>query len=297
MTVRPFLATVPPCHEGSHLVVVGDTQRTSLLEAWREKNDAERASILREIGAERPDLVAFTGDLVFDGAADGHWREFDELARPIHDLPVVVAFGNHEYWEGRQPAERQVFARFPLAMGRHWYTVAFGPVRLVVVDSNEDELRDDEKAAQRGFYDRALEDADADPTVRGVLVLMHHPPYTNSTVTGDEAHVQRDFVPSFLRAKKTIGFLTGHVHSYERFARGGKMFVVSGGGGGPRAELAMGAARRHPDDLFDGPSLRDFHFTVYTVRAGALDAEVRAVPKGGAVFRTMDRFTLPFPAP
>jgi hypothetical protein len=167
-------------------------------------------------------------------------------------------------------------------------------VRLVFLDSNIDELPAAAWEAQRVWYEKTLADFDRDPEVRGVLVLLHHPPYTNSTVTSDEPQVQRTVVPPLLHAKKTLGLVSGHVHNYERFLRDGKMFLVSGGGGGPRAQLAEGSDRRHPDDLFMGPPIRSFHFTVFTVTADGLAAEVMGLPKGGTRVTPMDRFTLPF---
>jgi 3',5'-cyclic AMP phosphodiesterase CpdA len=272
-------------------------QRTGSVEVWREQNDPERAIVRDGIAEAAPDLLAFTGDLVFDGGSDAEWALLDGLLDPIRarGVPAITAFGNHEYWRGRAPAEANVFARFPIARRRHWYTVSFGPVRLVVVDSNERELRA-EWDAQRAWYESTLDAADADRATRGVLVLMHHPPYTNSTVTSDEEHVQRTFVPAFAHARKTLAMLSGHVHSYERYARDGKTYVVSGGGGGPRAALLVGDARRHKDDLFAGPALREFHFTIYTPTDEGLDAVVRSVPKGGRALHTMDRFLLAWPA-
>lgn len=284
-------------HEGARLLVAGDVQRTSKFETLREKNDPERRRILEGIGEAEPDLVAFTGDLVFDGGSDDHWTELDDLLTPIRSrhIPVITAFGNHEYWVGRKRAEKNVFGRFPVLERKHWYTVAFGPLLLVVLDSNETRLGKTEWEAQKKWYEETLDAADASGDTRGVLVLLHHPPFTNSTVTGDEMHVQRAFLPAFLRAKKTLAMLCGHVHNYERFAVGGKMLVVSGGGGGPRHRLATGGGRRHPDDLFAGPPIRDFNFTIYTVHETGLDAEVRGLPKGGHDFYSMDRFELPFP--
>jgi 3',5'-cyclic AMP phosphodiesterase CpdA len=294
---EPMTAPMPVFHDGARLVVVGDVQRTSPLEAWREQNDPERAIVVAGIAETAPDLLAVTGDLVFDGGSDEEWSRLDALLGPIRarGVPAITAFGNHEYWRGRAAGEENVFARFPIVARRHFYTVAFGPLRLVVLDSNARELGADWDA-QRAWYEATLAAADADATTRGVFVLMHHPPYTNSTVTGDEDQVQRAFVPAFLAAKKTLAMLCGHVHNYERFARGGKMFVVSGGGGGPRAKLATGEARRHPDDLVQGPPLRDFHFTIYTPNERGVDAEVRGVPKGGSALASIDRFALPWPS-
>lgn len=73
------------------------------------------------------------------------------------------------------------------------------------------------------------------------------------------------------------------------------MFVVSGGGGGPRAKLATGSDRRHPDDLFDGPALRDFNFTVYTLSSQGIDAQVMGLAKGNEEVRVMDRFFVRWP--
>jgi hypothetical protein len=294
--IAPHTAVWGTVREGATFVVLGDVQRTSKLEFWREDNTPERRTILEAVANVGANLVVFTGDLVFDGGGEDHWTEFDALSAPIRarGVSATTAFGNHEYWAGRASAERNVFARFPALSQRHWSTFMVGPVRMVVLDSNQDALTPAEWETQRTFLADTLAAADHDDATRGVLVLLHHPPFTNSTVTGDEEHVKRAFLPSFARSQKTLAMLAGHVHSYERFRSGGKMFVVSGGGGGPRAKLATGPDRRHPDDLFDGPALRDFHFTIYTVNETGLSAEVRGLAKGSHDTYAMDRFELPF---
>jgi calcineurin-like phosphoesterase family protein len=295
---RPFADHVGALSDPPRLIVVGDLQRTSYLEFWREQNDPERKRIVGAIEASGPDLLAITGDCVFDGGSDGQWGAFDALVADLHEkhVPAIAAFGNHEYWQAkRTAAEAHFFPRFPMDHGRHWFDVAFGPLRLVVLDANEDQLSGDEQRAQRDWYEVDLRRFDLDPTVRGVLVLFHEPPYSNSTVTGDDLEVQRDFVPAFLAATKTLAMLNGHVHSYERFLRGGKMFVVSGGGGGPRHDLETGASRRHRDDLFCGPPRRDFHFTIYDLTSTSIEATVMGLPKGGTELYVMDRFALPWP--
>ena len=292
---RPFPAELPPFTPGSQFIAAGDLQRTPFFER-RESNDAERVRLVQAIAAARPSFVAFTGDLVDEGSSASDWSDFDRLTAPIRDagIPAIVAIGNHEYERSRE-GEQHVLARFPAMKGRHHDVVDRGPLRLVLLDSNDLVLSKEEWAEQRRWYDETLARLDADGAVRGVMVLLHHEPFTNSTMTADEGQVQRDFLPGFLAAKKTLAMLSGHVHSYERFTRQGKTFVVSGGGGGPRITLAVGSARRHPDDLFDGPPVRDFHFIVYTIGDGSVEAEVRSLPKGGTAFSTMDRFSLPYP--
>ncbi|MEP7119304.1 MAG: metallophosphoesterase [Byssovorax sp.] len=292
---RVFSGKIEPFHQGGRFAVVGDLQRTSWLEFWRESNDAEREVVAHALAAARPALLAITGDLVFDGSSAKQWAELDATAAPIRDagIPVFAALGNHEYWGGTA-GQAHFFERLPHLENKHYYAVAYGPVRLVFLDSNIGEVTPAAWEAQRVWYEDTLAKLDADPEVRGVLVLLHHPAYTNSTVTSDEPFVQQVIVPPLVRAKKTLALLSGHVHSYERFAREGKMFVVSGGGGGPRARLAEGVDRRHPDDLFVGPPIRNFNFTVYTVTATGVAAEVMGLPKGGTSVAPMDHFTLPF---
>ena len=195
----------------------------------------------------------------------------------------------------RREADAHLFPRFPLDARRHWFALAFGPLRLVILDSNATGLTDDEWASELRWYEAALRDSDSDASVRGVLVAFHHPPISNSTVTGDDLRVQRDLVPPFARARKTLAMLNGHVHSYERFVHDGKTYVVSGGGGGPRAALETGDARRHPDDLYAGPALRDFNFTTYRVTERGLAAEVLGLARGGTEWTVIDRFDLAFP--
>lgn len=279
------------------IAIVSDAQRTSALEFWRESNDPERARIIAAIADARPDLLVILGDLVFDGSSPYHWAHFDVLARPLRErgIPVVAALGNHEYWLGRA-STRRFFARLPHQGGRHFFRVVAGPLHLLVLDSNLDRLTDEEREAQRAFYTETLAAVEHDPSVRGALVLTHHPRWTNSTVTADEPQVEAEFVPPLLRSRKALALISGHVHASERFSDGGKVFVVAGGGGGPRAALRTGERRRHPD-LVDGPPIRPFHFLLITVLADGLDVDVRGLPKGGHEVVPIDRFHLPFPSP
>lgn len=288
------------CFEGEvrqrsgRFAVVSDLQRTSRAEVWRESNRDERERVLREIARERPDFVTVLGDLVFRGSAAAEWEELDRVCAPLREarLPVLPVLGNHEYWVSRRGALPRFFARFPHLEKRHWYSVPYGPLGLVFLDSNLRWLPAAQWQEQLEWYERELLRLDEDPTVRGVVVFLHHPPYTNSTVTPDERHVQRFFVPPFVRAGKTLAMVSGHVHSYERFQREGKAFIVSGGGGGPRVRLATGARRRHQDDLFAGPPVRPFHFMMISVGEDGLEVEVKGLEKKGSEFQLIDSFVL-----
>ncbi|MFN2387049.1 MAG: metallophosphoesterase [Thermoanaerobaculia bacterium] len=277
--------------------VVSDFQRTSPAELWRERNRDERRLIVGQIARESPDFLIVLGDLVFSGSSPAHWAEFDVLTAPLREagIPILPVLGNHEYWMSPGRALPAFFARFPHLAGRHWYSVAYGGLGLLFLDSNRRWLAAARWEEQLAWYRAELARLDADHGVRGALVLLHHPPYTNSTVTSDERHVQRYFVPAFAAAAKTLAMFSGHVHSYERFERSGKTFCVTGGGGGPRVRLATGVRRRHKDDRFAGPPVRLFHYLLVELSPNGLAIEARGLPKRGKAFEVMERFLLPWP--
>jgi Icc-related predicted phosphoesterase len=282
--------------EGRTLAILADLQRAP---SWpeppgpSEDNEAERALIVQDVARNRPGLVAIVGDLVGDGSSPQHWSDFDALIKPLKDakIPLIAAIGNHEYWRDGRENLKFFFARFPNLSGRHWYRVAFGRLALVVLDSNRDSLEPSEWREQTAWFERTLRDLDGDASVKGVLVLLHHPPYTNSTITGDEIQVGQAFVPAFIRSSKTMAMISGHVHSYEHYVRSGKTFIVSGGGGVPRAPLLTGDRRRHTDDLFAGPEVRPFHYLDLGLTPVGIDVHVRAV----APASVMDAFSLRWP--
>jgi hypothetical protein len=164
---------------------------------------------------------------------------------------------------------------------------------LVFLDSNVRWLPARRWREQLDWYSQELQRLEQDPEIAGVLVLLHHPPYTNSLVTPDERHVQRAFVPAFMRARKTMAMISGHVHSYERFERAGKTFLVTGGCG-PRITLATGKRRRHHDDLFTGPARREFHFLRFTLSSTGLIIEMRGLRESDSACKTLDHFASPW---
>jgi Icc-related predicted phosphoesterase len=292
---RPFSTDIDP-RGAEPFAVVGDLQTTSLLEFWREENDYERALLVRRLADVRPAFLIVLGDLVSNGGSKSAWADFDALCAPLHEarVPVLPVPGNHEYWPFFGDLDNY-FDRFPGLDRRSYYKKTYGALGLVFLNSNAGELSEAAWKEQLRWYKEALAALDGDESVRGVLVLLHHPPYTNSTVTSDEEHVKRDVVPAFAEAKKTQAMITGHVHSYERFERGGKVFLVSGGGGGPRAALAALGDRRHADDLYQGPSLRSFHYLSVTPSQDGIAIDVIGLREDGSdTFAPIDALKLPF---
>jgi 3',5'-cyclic AMP phosphodiesterase CpdA len=265
------------------------------VEFWRKSNVAERVQLIQQITREDPDFLAIVGDLVFCGSSATHWAAFDELATPLCQahVPILPLLGNHDYWLVRRPALAHFFTRFPHLGGRHWFSQTYGPLGLIFLDSNVRRLLAAQWHEQLRWYKQELQRFERSSAVLGVLVLLHHPPYTNYPHTPVALQVQRAFVPPFVQARKTLVMAAGHVHSYERFTRAGKTFLVTGGGG-PRVKLATGQRRRHLDDCFGGPPLRGFHFLLFTPLPTRLEIEMRGLQQHGGRFETLDHFALPW---
>jgi len=277
--------------------IISDTQRTSLLEFWRERNQKERVLLVQEIARRKPSFLLHLGDLVFNASSPSDWSQFDQLFSPIWQagIPVLPIMGNHEYWGNPTRGHRNFFARFPQLKDRFWYHRKAGSLGLLCLDGNKEKMPTEKWKQQCLWFREQLQLMQDDTGLRGILVFIHHPPYTNSTVTKDEKHVKEDVVPPFLGTPKCMGLFSGHVHSYERFQRAGKLFSVVGGGGGPRVRLLQGKRRRHLDDLFSGGGLRPFHFLHLFETKKGLDVQVVGLKKGTSDFFIMDTYSMPWP--
>ncbi len=282
------------------IAVVGDIQRTGFLEAnvlGRRQNDAERVAVLNAIAKERPDMLLILGDQVVAGE-DADWRYFDSIMTPIRSagIPVRAMLGNHDYDADDVLVALENFrCRFPHQRAEAHGLTMLGDVALLTLDSNFERLHDRDIDRQARRYLLTLERLEEDPCVRMVIVASHHPPYTNSSLDGDAELVQTEqtFARAFRTSRKTRLYLSGHVHSYERFVKDGKTFVVSGGGGGPRREVETGAGRHYTNDEFHGGRLRPFHYLMLTVGSDTIGVDVMMLPEGElSGFRVGDRFAV-----
>jgi 3',5'-cyclic AMP phosphodiesterase CpdA len=178
----------------------------------------------------QPDLLITAGDLVQNGRNYDEWSQ--QLYGPARDLfraiPWYPTRGNHDYDRGAELANEML----PLPQSNHWYAKSYGPVRLLVLNTNlreKDQLDWLEREMQKPEWTRAAYR----------LVVFHHPPYTslwdNPGYDG-EALLRAQAVPLFEKHGADV-ILNGHAHSYERLdtdrADGRKVhYVILGGAGG-----------------------------------------------------------------
>ena len=172
--------------------------------------------------------------------------------------------GNHDYMGSDGKALDHWFSRFPDLGRRNAYTRTFRGIRIVVLDSNVDELGGPRAERQLRWLERRLDEAAADDGVRAVFVAAHHPPFSNRRLDAEPEWMRGEVFPLLTRYPKVRMVLSGHVHAYEHFQIDGIHCVVSGGAGSPLQPLFDAADERTRPDLYRGP--RGFHYV--RVRAG-----------------------------
>ena len=301
--VALYRGQLPPA--SGTVAILGDTQRTSWQECTigREVNDREQLILIESLRRASPDLVVLVGDAVFDGSSAGHWSYFDWLMRGLREdeISILPALGNHDYWGDNDRALARVRERFPRLSAQTWYADVWGSVGMIWLDSNVADVGDGWEA-QRRWFETTLADLDARPDVRGVLVFLHHPPYTNSTVIGPDEAVRSAFVGPFCDSQKTLAMFSGHAHGYERFERGAaegcgartRQLIVSGGGGGPRPSSLRQGAETGQEDAFVAPAPRPFNYVLLTQSERGLSARVVGLDSGERETREIERYELAF---
>lgn len=179
--------------------------------------------VLAQIAAWAPDFVVGAGDYVQVGTDPARWR--DEFARPVSALganvPLVLARGNHD-GEGE-------LANAYLPAPNPYHALSWGHVRLVVLDTN---LPLGEGSAERAWLAAEL-GSRAFQGARYRVVVQHEPLFAEGwSGTPYMPRATFDGLDALYSAAGVSVVISGHAHDYERGARGGVTYVITGGAGG-----------------------------------------------------------------
>ena len=299
---------VPPVYEAApgtplstergFFVLYGDARPRLALEVWRDDATEGRLAVIARIAELRPDFAVNSGDFVAQGADPADWAQFDREAAAIraNDIPLYAGLGNHDLAGDEGRALRNARSRFPSLRGRRAYTLDYGATRLVVLDTNLRSMPGNERDDEAAWLRTTLDAAEQDAAVREVLLVTHHPPFTNATAHEPSQWVRNVVLAIAHEHPKVSAIVSGHVHSYERFRSApvtGHAIdcIVSGGGGAPLVPLRD--EDRAYQDLYDGPGgdrPRGHHILV--VRPGnPTTVEVQMLTKPGQ-WEVVDRVTL-----
>lgn len=226
--LRDRTPEIPIAVRTARFALVGSFRAALGPDAWEAADPRRSRAIVREVSLEQPDFVALLGNLVFCGSSEDAWLEYDRLIAPLKSggVSVYPALGNHEYWLSSRSALSKYFGRFPRLGGRRWYAARYGALGLAFLDSNAQWLSPALWRDQCAWLDGLLRAWDADEAIRGSLVLLHHAPFVRARATADTQRVQRDIVPVFGSARKTLAIVAGHPQGEPRHERG-KAFLVA----------------------------------------------------------------------
>jgi hypothetical protein len=216
------------------LVLYGDTrftQRTDVV------NAVARRALVERIAGEKPAAILIGGDLVYDGSNPEDYQTFtsETAAWSTQKIPVFPALGNHEFKGCARDAPGSCLENWWSAFGNlalrphRWYSVAIGSNLLALVLDSDAALKPG--SDQRAWFEAQL--SGVPEQVKFVLIVLHYPPVRDPFFPSmrEEKEIARYLSrhASSLRAKVLV--VGSHVHNYERYARDGVIYVVSGGGG------------------------------------------------------------------
>src|ERR1051326_4101186 len=267
--------------------VDGDTRFTHVPTA---SDAAKRQAIVQKLTKERPDFIVINGDVVYNGFDKQDWSVFDSETEFLRDEGVKIfpALGNHDI-RGGEDGLRNYFAHFPDLKGHHWYSLRYGNSLLLSLDS----MSDDTPGSPQGkWLASKLNSIPAD--VDFVFLSLHHPLYTKSSEHlmggGHSTRPEEQQLAHFLKQKaagmkQKIVVVAGHVHNYERYERGGVMYITAGGGGAPPYMID-----RSPNDFYNQPG-PTYHYCTVKVDHGKLHFEMHKLEANGD-FKVEDKFDL-----
>ena len=258
--------TRPDPRRGVRVAVVGDTHSTG----------GVHARIVREIAAEKPDLLLHTGDLSLRRGKKegGDEKDFFRVEEPLlRSVPIVPVLGNHD---GDGSRFVDLFVRPRTAGDETYQLVVEGPLALLALDTNEPF---DPKSAQGAWVERTLRALHGDPGILFRVVALHWGPFSSGSGHGANLEARDSLVPLFERFGVDVVF-SGHDHVYERSRVNGIRYVVTGGGGG---------GGRKPHQVLGGPLTEA---SASTAHHGLLEVEGRVLvytareARGGRVLDT-----------
>lgn len=300
-----FLLFIPCCLCGQPpqsfhtLIFVSDTQAPTWVEKLYLRSNNNVLATERIFGAilgqENLSAVIHGGDITAYGSSGTNWSTvlpfLDSLR--ARSVPFIAARGNHDYYLSASEGMEN-FRRFVPSCPQDYSLHAYGPVAVILLNSNFGHLTDSTIAEQRRWYVETLSRIDTERSIHFAITVTHHPPYTNSTLVSGSREVQDNFLDAFDHSTKSVVFISGHAHRFEHFRVNGKDFLVIGGGGGLFHDKESTPTE---NDLYTGKDRgMFFHFVRCGVWNDSLSFEViKILPVSGKT-EVVHQFTILSPS-
>jgi hypothetical protein len=260
---------------GDSFVAFADAQQFPGATWFLPGGPRERRLVRKKIRELAPELLLFGGDAVAWGAWGCFWEQFSHDYKGMEIFPVI---GNHDLMGDGDVGLDYYFTTFPQLHGSRWYPVTFGPLRILMLDSNYDKMGEMLWKRQMAWLDDQLEKAEKDPKIGLVGIITHHPAY--SAIVGRGWHeVITDIYPRAARHPKYRFHFSGHYHLYQHLIEDDyRHYFVIGGGGGP---LYCGGSRDLPPNVHLVAAACNHHVVRAELEKDALRLETHIMSRDG----------------
>jgi Icc-related predicted phosphoesterase len=276
-------------------VAFGDTRFTNP-ENIEAANASVRLTLVQAIADAHPAFISIGGDIAYNGNDVNDWKIWDKETAVWSEnkIPVYPALGNHDLHGDQNVALANYFQRFPDLRSNRYYAVRAANTVLLMLDSSLDET----SGSQGQWLVHELDTLPAD--VDFVCLVLHHPPYTDSSDElfggGHSARHPEQALAQMLEERQAhtrarFVVIAGHVHNYERHQHGGVIYFVTGGGGA-RPYLIS----RKPGDPLLGKAV-NYHYLLVEVDHGRMKLTMNRLElaNGKATWSTPDSVEITTP--
>jgi Icc-related predicted phosphoesterase len=277
-------------------VAYGDTRFTDPKNTGAA-DPSVRQALVQAIADAHPAFISIGGDIAYNGNDVNDWKIWDKetAAWSENKIPVYPALGNHDLHGDPKIALANYFQRFPDLQNNRYYSARAANILLLMLDSSQDETSGD----QGEWLVHELDTLPAD--VDFVCLVLHHPPYTDSSDGnaggGHSARPSEQALAKVLegrqpRTRARFVVIAGHVHNYERHEHNGVTYFVTGGGAARPYMIP-----RKPGDPMFGKDV-NYHYLLVEVDRGKMKVTMNRLElaDGKATWTTPDVVEIAAPA-
>jgi len=249
LVLKQFLPGAP-----LRIVAYGDTRFTAPT-FTSGTNPRVRKWLAARIAEDHPQALLLTGDTPYTGSSLADWQVFQDETRPWRDQHILQlpTTGNHEIKGDRIIGINNYLANFPSIAKHRYYSALLGSVEVISLDCT---MSSASSSPQGRWFAAQLNQVS--PQVEFLFILYHMPWMADRQsqifvgIPAPQALQLRNSLEAHLdRIHGKVVVFNGHIHNYERFARHGVAYVVTGGGGAePYPLLFRGHADLYQDNAF-----------------------------------------------
>ncbi len=282
-----FTITDLPAGRPLRIVVYGDMRFTNPSNT-SDTQPGVRKFLAQKVAEEKPDLLLLTGDMPFHGSDPADWEVYrqETAAWTQEHLRIYPTIGNHEGLPDPAKGLANYFAAYP-QIGRHsYYSVQFGNVYLITLDSS---TFMGPGWPQHRWLQAQLAHI---PSSADFVFLLFHVPLVSDLQTAfmlgipdpSALRLRHEFEACAAKSRAKFVVFNGHIHNYERFDVNGIMHVISGGGGARPYPIFI----RGDQDLYRAGTYPNFNYVVINLDGKHAEAKMYRVVDPNAANKTVE---------